>query len=236
MISQLILSHLKKTYTVQNCSTEILCDISYTFSSDATYGICGPSGVGKSTLLHIIAGLDAPTAGAVTLNDQFYFLDKIGFMFQQPHLINELTVLENVILKGLVHKKNYLQCEQDGILLLDNLGLSAKKNHFPSMLSGGEQQRVALARALFSKPLFIVADEPTSNLDEVTGKKIVTLLQTWQQEWKFGLIVCSHDAYVLAAMQKVLQLKDGKLNVISNHQITAFKDCAPGKQSAEMIF
>lgn len=213
MICQLILSHIKKSYTHEGRCYDVLSDLSYTFERAKTYGLMGSSGAGKSTLLHILAGLDSPTSGSVVVDGtQQQFLQRLGILFQLPYLINELSVLENVVLKGLIEKKSYAECKHDGILLLEKVGLGHKQNCFPAMLSGGEQQRVALARALFNKPDFVLADEPTSNLDQITGTKIIELLHACQQEWQFGLIVCSHDQYVLESMQTILKLEHGKLH------------------------
>ena len=222
MICQLVLSNIKKAYKRDvSQSHQVLSGISYTFMRNKTYCITGTSGAGKSTLLHILAGLDTPTTGSVFYHDgqkQYalghnnqHFLQRLGFVFQSPYLINELTVLENVMLKGLVEQRPYDECTVGAQALLESVGLADKHASFPPMLSGGEQQRVALARALFNKPDFICADEPTSNLDEKTGKRIIDLLHTCQQQWGFGLIVCSHDGYVADTMEVVLKLEQGKL-------------------------
>ena len=213
---------IKKSFKQGPITTEVLKGISYTFEQGQTYALTGSSGAGKSTLIHIIGGLDEPTVGQVFLNDidianisaeqkEIFFSDVIGLVFQQPYLIKELSVLENVMLKGLIENEDRKLCKQRGQELLDSVGLGDKGNYRPSALSGGQQQRIALARALFNKPAFLIADEPTGNLDEATGASIVDLLLEYQKEWGMGIIICSHDAYVAQRMEHNVRLHDGKL-------------------------
>jgi len=213
---------IKKAFQQGSIGTEILKGISYTFEQGQTYALTGSSGAGKSTLIHIIAGLDEPTEGHVLLNDidlahvteeqkEIFFSDVIGLVFQQPYLIKELSVLENVMLKGLIENEDREFCKKRGEELLKLVGLEDKGESRPSALSGGQQQRVALARALFSKPAFLIADEPTGNLDESTGAAIVDLLLKYQHEWGMGIIICSHDTYVANKMEHQVRLRDGRL-------------------------
>jgi len=216
------IENIIKSFKQGHITTEILKGISYTFEQGQTYALTGSSGAGKSTLIHIIAGLDEPTSGHVLLDNidlaniseeqkEVFFSDVIGLVFQQPYLIKELSVLENVMLKGLIENDDREHCKKRGNELLNLVGLQGKENSQPSALSGGQQQRVALARALFNKPAFLIADEPTGNLDEKTGALIVDLLLKYQREWNMGIIICSHDMYVAERMEHSVRLRDGQL-------------------------
>ena len=187
-----------------------------------SYAITGISGSGKSTFIHILAGLDTPTTGTVLFNDAIlhtfsptqreHFLNKsIGLVFQSPHLIKELSVIENIIIPGLIQGRSHNDCENKAIKLLKKIELLDKKNSKIGELSGGQQQRVAIARALFNDPAFLIADEPTGNLDLATGKNIIDLLLSCQEEWGMGIIVSSHDEYVAEKMNETYELHEGIL-------------------------
>jgi len=205
------------------CNT-VLNGVSISFEQRNTYAITGVSGVGKSTFMHILAGLDAPDRGNVLFNGRsisllsveertLFFNSSVGLVFQLPYLIKELSVVENVMTKGLIEGIAYKQAQEQAQALLKQVGLERKARSMPSSLSGGQQQRVALARALFNKPAFLLADEPTGNLDEATGRDIVELLLSCREAWGMGIIVSSHDAYVAEHMEHIVQLKDGALLV-----------------------
>ena len=198
----------------------VLKNITVSFAQGGTYAIQGVSGTGKSTLMHIIAGLDQPSSGEVYFNklnlgemtsqEQQHFLRySVGLLFQQPYLIKELTVLENVMLPCLIADGSH--CQKEALNLICAVGLKDKVQSKPATLSGGQQQRIALARALINKPAFLLADEPTGNLDEKTGKMIVDLMLELQIQWKMGIIVSTHDEYVAHAMEKRYQLISGQL-------------------------
>lgn len=221
---QLRLKEVTKIYKQGQASTEVLKEISYTFDSGLSYAITGVSGTGKSTLMHILAGIDVPTSGEVFYDDQLLqkmiskekdlFLNKkVGLVFQDPHLIKELTVVENVMLKGLVVQQPYELAKKEAMALLALVEMSDKAEHHPLSLSGGQQQRIAILRALFNKPEFLLADEPTGNLDLESAKVIIDLLEKGK-EWGMGLIVSSHDPYVAQRMDKKLVLKHGKLEQV----------------------
>lgn len=220
----------KATLTVQGISktfiqgTEeitVLNNINILFEQKKSYAITGISGSGKSTFMHIISGLDTPITGKVLFNDQAIhtlpvsersqFLNKsIGLVFQTPHLLRELSVLENIILPGLIAGYTKNDCHQRAEQLLKKVGLFEKKDSKPGELSSGQQQRIAIARALFNEPAFLIADEPTSNLDLETGKTIIDLLLSCRQ-WGMGIIVSSHDDYVTEKMDAVYRLDQGTL-------------------------
>ncbi len=219
---QIQIEHVTKSFVQGNVTTEILKGVTYTFEQGKAYALTGSSGAGKSTLIHIIAGLDAPTSGRVLINrvdlatvtqeqKELFFSDVIGLVFQQPYLIREFSVLENVMIKGLIEDENRTECEQRAQELLTLVGLEGRGHERPSTLSGGEQQRVALARALFKKPAFLIADEPTGNLDQQTGTAIVDLLLHYQHTANMGIIMCSHDMYVAQRMETIIRLRDGSL-------------------------
>src|SRR5579863_793355 len=216
---------ISKKFIQGNEEIIVLNNIDSMFIQEKSYAITGISGSGKSTFIHIIAGLDNPTTGTVLFNNSVLqtlspvhltqFLNKsVGLVFQSPHLLRELSVIENIILPGLISGKNKSDCEKKAIKLLQKVELSQKKNSKIGELSGGQQQRVAIARALFNEPAFLIADEPTGNLDLATGKNIVDLLLSCYQEWGMGIIVSSHDDYVAERMHEIYRLDEGTLHKI----------------------
>lgn len=203
----------------------VLQGVDADFEQGKTYAITGVSGSGKSTLMHLIAGLDVPTSGEIccngsclsglTKNARAAFLNKtIGLVFQSPYLISELSVQENIMLPGLISGAPRSAVRHKVQELLNKVGLADRGSDAPSSLSGGQQQRVALARALVNDPLFLVADEPTGNLDVATGREIIDLLLSCQRDLGMGIIVTSHDAYVAQSMETVLRLSDGTLRPV----------------------
>ena len=213
--------NLIKEYQQGSTKTEVLRGVTYSFESTQSYAIVGVSGTGKSTLMHLLAGIDLPTKGSVFYDEQSLekmsssvkndFLNKkIGLVFQDPHLIAELTVIENVMLKGLIAQDDYDILNEQAEELLSLVGLKAKADHHPFSLSGGQQQRIAVLRALFNKPEFLLADEPTGNLDIESASVIIDLLERGK-EWGMGLIVSSHDPYVAERMKQRLVMKQGIL-------------------------
>lgn len=211
---------LKKSFNSGKKNNFILRGITCSFDQNKTYAIRGASGTGKSTLIHLLAGLDAPTAGSVLFNNRNLqkmsaveheqFLQKeVGLLFQLPYLIKELSVLENVMLPTRIAGVLEDDAREAALHILERVGLFSKKDALPSTLSGGQQARVALARALINRPSFLLADEPTGNLDEKTGKGITQLLVKLQKEWNIGLIISTHDSYVADAMEITYRLHDG---------------------------
>jgi lipoprotein-releasing system ATP-binding protein len=201
---------------------QVLRGINYEFQQKNTYSITGTSGSGKSTFLHLLGGLDTPTSGEVIISEKNIATLKqkqkeellnqtLGFVFQFHYLINELTVLENITLVGEIKGMSKQKAAAHAQNLLESVGILDKANSYPDELSGGEQQRVSIVRAIFNKPQFLLADEPTGNLDAENAKAIVDLLLQCQSEWGMGIILCSHDKSVYERMETVLMLKDGTL-------------------------
>jgi ABC-type lipoprotein export system ATPase subunit len=184
----------------------------------------GASGTGKSTLLHLIGGLDTPNAGEIIFRGQklsgysegeltIFRNRRVGFVFQAYHLLPELTALENVCLSARIARISAGQAEKRARELLGRVGLNAREDHKPSELSGGEQQRVAIARALVNEPELLLADEPTGNLDSKTGGEIIELLKSLRVEKQTTLVIATHDEKVAAHAQRVIELVDGRIVV-----------------------
>lgn len=223
-INQLVCHAVSKSYQQEDSAIPVLSAINASFTQGDSYAITGISGSGKSTLLHLLAGLDTPTQGTVLWNDvSIYALNNpqknlflnqtIGLVFQSPYLIKELSVLENVMVKGLIAGKSFADCKKEARDLLLRVDLSDKIDAYPGQLSGGQQQRVALARALMNKPVFLLADEPTGNLDMQTGARLLEFLLTAQKEWNLGLIISTHDTAIANCMNSVYAINNGFLEL-----------------------
>lgn len=193
---------------------------SLTFFKGTGAALVGTSGAGKSTLLHLIAGITRPTSGDIIYGNhssatytaadwQLLYGRHIGILFQQPYLLSELTVLENVMLKGMALGLEYAHVRDDAYELLTCAGLADKAHAQSWQLSGGQQQRVALMRALSMRPDFLLADEPTGNLDAQTGQQIIDLLCSLQQQWGMGIILSTHDMALASRMHYCYTLNQG---------------------------
>jgi lipoprotein-releasing system ATP-binding protein len=184
--------------------------------------ITGASGVGKSTLLHVLGTLDRPDSGTVGVagEDVFALPERrlrefrnrtMGFVFQFHHLLPEFTALENVMMPLLIARRTEAEARERAALLLAEVGLAAREGHRPGMLSGGEQQRVAVARALALSPRALLADEPTGNLDRETGERLHGLLRRLNQERGITLVLVTHNEHTAAACNRRLRLEGGRL-------------------------
>ncbi|MSQ65022.1 MAG: ATP-binding cassette domain-containing protein [Limnohabitans sp.] len=220
MSSPLIaVSHLYKSVTDATGTLDILRDIDFTLNSQQTVAIVGASGSGKSTLLSIMAGLDTPTQGTVQLAGQDLFaLDEdhraalrarhIGFVFQGFQLLAALSALENVMLPlELTGHSDPKPVAKD---MLARVGLSERLNHYPKVMSGGEQQRVALARAFVVKPQVLLADEPTGSLDHATGETIMQLMLELNRELGTTLVLVTHDQGLSRRCERRLMMQAGR--------------------------
>jgi len=223
MSEPLLSAHgLKKTYVMGSRTLEVLRGVDVEIASGDFVALRGASGTGKSTLLHLIGGLDTPNAGEIIFRGQklsgfsegrltSFRNRSVGFVFQAYHLLPELTALENVCLPARVARVSAGTAEQRARELLDRVGLSAREDHKPAELSGGEQQRVAIARALVNNPELLLADEPTGNLDSRTGGEIIELLKSLRTGKQTTLVIATHDERVAAHAQRSIQLVDGQI-------------------------
>ncbi len=201
-------------------SVTILDRVSFEIPAKQTVAIVGPSGSGKSTLLGLMAGLDRPTGGSIELDGTDittmaesrmarFRRDKVGYIFQSFHLIPTLTAMENVAVP--LELSGERRADERAADLLAAVGLADRKGHYPVQLSGGEQQRVAIARAFACRPPILLADEPTGNLDSATGTHIVELLLALHRDYGTTLVFVTHDTTLASSMQRVLSLRDGRL-------------------------
>jgi lipoprotein-releasing system ATP-binding protein len=213
---------LWKTYSNGAKEVEVLRGVNFAVRSGETVAITGPSGVGKSTFLHILGLLDKPVTGTVLLDgvdilqladsDRAHIRNKrIGFIFQFFQLLPEFSALENVLMPGLIAGQSRKALKQRALQLLEDVGLADRASHRPGELSGGEQQRVAIARALVMDPEVLLADEPTGNLDPDTGEEIEVLLKELNRVFKTTLIVVTHKESLSRAMDRRVGLVSGKL-------------------------
>ncbi|MCB0776377.1 MAG: ABC transporter ATP-binding protein [Chitinophagaceae bacterium] len=213
---------LKKTYNETMVPVHALNGVDLTFEKGEFTAIVGPSGCGKTTLLNMMGGLDRPTSGIVTIeNDDItnmkagelvdFRLNNIGFIFQSYNLIPVLTVKENIEFIMELQHRNRKEMEDRVRYLLEVMGLSDKINVRPRYLSGGQQQRVAVARALASKPKFILADEPTANLDSKSTDILLDLMAELNQKENVTFIFSTHDQRVMDKARRIITLEDGKV-------------------------
>ena len=210
-----------KSYRSGSRSVEALRGVSCQIDRGRFAFIVGPSGSGKSTLLYLIGAIDRPTSGTIVVDGQdlvtmseaaqnAYRRDQIGFIFQSFNLISNLTALENVLVPFLPRGVSTEQ-RQRGVDLLTEVGLGERLDHRPYQLSGGEQQRVAIARALVKRPILVLADEPTGELDSKTGDEIYTILRRLQESFRTTLVVVTHDRRFINSQDLVLEIQDGRL-------------------------
>ncbi len=216
------LKEVSKTYRLNGLKVDALADVSLKVNKKDFLAIVGPSGSGKSTLLHISGALEKPTSGKIfiegtdlTVLKEPELADirgkKIGFIFQFFNLYPTLTALENICLPMIISGKNKQQRSRRAEELLDLVGLGNRKNHLPSKLSGGERQRVAIARALANNPSFILADEPTGNLDSKKSKEILDTLKKINEEIGTTIIFITHEQSLTSYANRVVEIRDGKI-------------------------
>ncbi|MCX7426302.1 MAG: ABC transporter ATP-binding protein [Planctomycetia bacterium] len=219
---KLLVENVSKQFPTRAEPLVVLDRVSLELAAGENVAIVGPSGSGKSTLLSVIGTLEPPTAGRVTLDGQDPFgLDEpglarfrsrnIGFVFQDHCLLPQCSVLENVLVPTMAAGGTSAESVRRGRALLDRVGLGNRLDHRPAELSGGERQRAALARALVNRPMLLLADEPTGNLDRATGTRVGELLLELQQQQRMMLIVVTHSARLAGMMTRRLQLDQGRL-------------------------
>ncbi|MFZ5974133.1 MAG: ABC transporter ATP-binding protein [Bacillota bacterium] len=214
------LEEVQKTYRMGEVLIHAVDKISFSVEKGEFVVIAGPSGAGKTTVLNIIGGMDTCDGGRMTIDGELvsgydarrltqYRRHDIGFVFQFYNLVHNLTALENVELASQI-------CDNplDPDIILNEVGLSGRKNNFPAQLSGGEQQRVAIARALAKNPKLMLCDEPTGALDYVTGKQILNLLQETCRKRGMTVIVITHNLAIAPIADRVIRIKNGKASDI----------------------
>jgi putative ABC transport system ATP-binding protein len=218
----IVTKNLRRTYSLGEVKVEALQGIDLNVKPGEFLVILGPSGSGKTTLLNLLGGIDSPSNGSIQINGKDissynekrlseYRRNRVGWIFQFFNLIPSLTAVENVALalEMAMDKKDMLERSKHS---LDLVGIPDKVNMFPSQLSGGEQQRVAIARALVKHPQIVLADEPTGNLDWVTGRKIAELMKDLNRKEGITFIVVSHDVSITDVADRVIHLQDGKIS------------------------
>jgi lipoprotein-releasing system ATP-binding protein len=211
---------LGKSFQTGETSIDVLQGVDLSIRSGEAVAIVGPSGVGKSTLLHILGTLDRPTTGSLEFRGEDVFSKSpeemarlrnqtVGFVFQFHHLLPEFTTLENVMMPGLVRGLDFGSMRKRATVVLDDVGLTHRLTHPVGKLSGGERQRAAVARALVMEPSAILADEPTGNLDPETGDRVGELLLEMNRSRGTTLIVVTHSALMAARMDRTLVIDHG---------------------------
>ena len=216
------LEHASKSYKIGAVTTTALNDVSLDIEAGEFTAMVGPSGSGKTTLLQLMGCLDRPDRGAVLINGQDVTKlsnnrradlrrDVIGFIFQFFALVPVLNAYENVELPLLLGNVAAAERRQRVMSLLDAVGLADRVKHRPDQMSGGEQQRVAIARALAPRPLMVLADEPTANLDTANGEQAMEIMQRLNQETGAAFIFATHDPRVMKFARRVVELRDGQI-------------------------
>lgn len=220
------LKQLSKSYQEGNKRRLVLNELELSVAEGQMYVLLGRSGSGKSTMLNLLSGIDQPDTGQVIIDGTDiskmnekdrtkYRRDNIGFVFQSFNLISTLTVFENVVLPLSLKGDNPAESKQKAQFFLDQVGLGDRAGSYPDRLSGGEQQRVAIARALAHEPKFILADEPTGNLDYKTGSLVLNMLSDLVRENSRTMIIATHDREMAQIADQVLELREGSLHTMN---------------------
>lgn len=213
---------LSKSFTTDRGNIEVLKEVDLDIRAGERIAVVGASGAGKTTLMHLLGGLDRPSSGSVLFAEQDIFqysaqeLDafrnrSIGFIFQFHQLLPEFTALENVMMPALIGRSPKKEAEVMAGEILTAVGLEHRLDHKPGQLSGGEQQRVAVARSLVLSPKLLLADEPTGNLDSGTSDGILALLDRLHAERNLTIVVVTHSEKVAARMDRIVHMTDGRL-------------------------
>jgi ABC-type lipoprotein export system ATPase subunit len=222
MNEPIVAQEVTKSFARDGERVEVLKGVSLAVAVGELVSIAGPSGVGKSTLLHLLGGLERPTGGKISYGETNLaeltdlalarFRNRhAGFVFQFHHLLPEFSAVENVMLPLLIRRATPAAARERAAALLGRVGLSGRLRHRPGELSGGEQQRVAIARALVGEPAVLLADEPTGNLDSKTGEEVFELLRELNQETRLTCILVTHNEELARRTDRVLRMLDGRM-------------------------
>ena len=221
-MTRLLVENVSKHFPTRAEPLVVLREVSFELGEGQNVAIVGPSGSGKSTLLNIIGALEPPSSGRVVLDGRdpaeldeprlaAFRNRRIGFVFQDHHLLPQCSVLENVLVPTVAAGPTKSEAVRRAGMLLDRVGLKQRIDHRPAELSGGERQRVALARALINQPDLLLADEPTGNLDRTTAARVAKLLLDLQKQEQMMLVVVTHSDRLATLMSRQLELDEGKL-------------------------
>lgn len=239
MTDTIRISRLSRTFLRGESEVLALRGIDLTIAPGEFVALVGPSGSGKSTLLNLLGGLDTPTTGELWLDGQALHLadekmrtrhrrERVGFVFQSFNLLPRLTALENVALPLMVAGVPKAERKARAVAMLERVGLGHRLHHYPTELSGGEQQRTAVARALVHNPSLVLADEPTGNLDSVTGAEVMALLKELNREQGITLVLVTHDPEVAAYADRIVRLRDGQIEAVERQ-----RDFVPAEDGGE---
>lgn len=213
-------SELHRSYRIGRKAIEVLRGVDLDIHTGERVFLCGPSGAGKTTLLYTLAGLEHPQKGVVKIHgkdlyamrraEQSAFRNReIGYIFQNYHLLPELTAVENVMVPGSIAGRD---TREEAMQALEQVGLAQRAEHLPAELSGGEQQRVAIARAIVNQPMVLFADEPTGNLDSGHGAEVMEVLMELAAKQQVTLVVVTHDRDLSKTGDRVLEIRDGRIH------------------------
>ncbi len=217
---QLQVHNLTKSYRDADRELFVIKDLTFSFPEKGSVAIIGRSGIGKSTLMHLLGGLDTPSSGSIRYDDKdlsrmqsderaAFRARHVGFIFQFHHLLPEFSALENVAMPLTIAGVSDTAAYEASAALLDRMGLRSRQSHLPSQLSGGEQQRVAIARALIANPRVVLADEPTGNLDVQTATDVQGLMLEMNRELRNTMIVVTHNQELARSMDVVVEMMPG---------------------------